>query len=63
MKVNVDSRNDGLFVDVFDGHHGKAHNDGQHRFPMDGHAWRWCRVGGPDNALERSDLDLTSPRR
>ncbi len=29
MKVNVDSRNDGLFVDVFDGHHGKAHNDGQ----------------------------------
>lgn len=63
MKINVDSRNDGLFVDVFDGHHGKAHNDGQHRFPMDGHAWRWFRVGGPDNALERSDLDLTSPRR
>jgi len=30
---------------------------------MDPHAWRWYRVGGADNALERSDLDLTNPRR
>jgi maltose alpha-D-glucosyltransferase/alpha-amylase len=63
VKVKVDSRNDGLLVEVFDGHHSKAQNDGLHRVAMDPHAWRWYRVGAPDNALERSDLDLTNPRR
>jgi maltose alpha-D-glucosyltransferase/alpha-amylase len=63
VKVKVDSRNDGLLVEVFDGHHSKAQNDGLHRVVMDPHAWRWYRVGAPDNALERSDLDLTNPRR
>jgi maltose alpha-D-glucosyltransferase/alpha-amylase len=63
VKVKVDSPHDGLLVEVFDGHHSKAHNDGLHRVAMDGHAWRWFRVGGADNALERSDLDLTNPRR
>jgi maltose alpha-D-glucosyltransferase/alpha-amylase len=63
VKVKVDSRNDGLLVEVFDGHHSKAQNDGLHRIAMDPHAWRWYRVGAPDNALERSDLDLTNPRR
>ncbi len=28
-----------------------------------GYAWRWFRVGGADNALDRSDLDLTNPMR
>jgi maltose alpha-D-glucosyltransferase/alpha-amylase len=63
VKVKVDADNDGLLVEVFDGHHSKAQNDGQHRVPMDPHAWRWYRVGAADNALERSDLDLTNPRR
>jgi len=63
VKVKVDSRNDGLLVEVFDGHHSKAQNDGLHRVAIDPHAWRWYRVGAPDNALERSDLDLTNPRR
>ena len=63
VKVKVDTDHDGLLVEVFDGHHSKAQNDGLHRVAMDPHAWRWYRVGGPDNALERSDLDLTNPRR
>ena len=63
VKLKVDAPRDGLLVDVFDGHHSKAQNDGHHRFPLDGYAWRWLRVGGPDNALERSDLDLTNPLR
>jgi maltose alpha-D-glucosyltransferase / alpha-amylase len=63
VKVKVDSRNDGVLVEVFDGHHSKAQNDGLHRVALDGYAWRWYRVGGADNALERSDLDLTNPRR
>ena len=63
VKVKVDTAHDGLLVEVFDGHHSKAQNDGLHRLAMGPHAWRWYRVGGPDNALERSDLDLTNPRR
>ena len=63
VKMKVDTENDGLLVEVFDGHHSKAQNDGMHRVPMGPHAWRWYRVGGADNALERSDLDLTNPRR
>jgi len=63
VKVKVDCPNDALLVEVFDGHHSKALNDGMHRVAMDGYAWRWFRVGGPDNALGRSDLDLTNPRR
>ena len=66
-KQKVDSRSarprDELLVEVFDGRHSKAHNDGAHHVAMDGYAWRWFRVGGPDNALDRSDLDLTNPMR
>jgi maltose alpha-D-glucosyltransferase / alpha-amylase len=63
VKLKVDTPTDGLLVEVFDGHHSKAQNDGLHRVAMDPHAWRWYRVGGADNVLERSDLDLTNPRR
>ena len=63
VKIKVDSPNDKLLVEVFDGHHSKTHNDGSHRVAMDGYAWRWFRVGAPDNVLGRSDLDLTNPRR
>ena len=63
VRVKIDCPRDELLVEVFDGHHSKTHNDGAHRFPLDGYAWRWFRVGGPDNAPNRSDLDLTNPRR
>jgi maltose alpha-D-glucosyltransferase / alpha-amylase len=63
VRVKVGTPRDGLLVDVFDNHHSKAHNDGAHRLDLDGLAWRWFRVGGADNALDRSDLDLTNPMR
>ena len=63
VKVNVDSANDGHLVELFDGHHSRAHNDGTHRIDIGPYAWRWYRVGRIDNVLERSDLDLTNPMR
>jgi maltose alpha-D-glucosyltransferase/alpha-amylase len=63
VKLKVDCPHDGLLVEVFDGRHSKSHNDGAHRIALDGHGWRWFRVGGPDNAPHRSDLDLTNPKR
>jgi maltose alpha-D-glucosyltransferase/alpha-amylase len=63
VKLKVNAPRGELLVEVFDGHHSKAHNDGAHHIAMDGYAWRWFRVGGSDNVLDRSDLDLTNPRR
>jgi maltose alpha-D-glucosyltransferase/alpha-amylase len=63
VKLKVDRPNDEVLVEVFDAHHSKKQNDGAHRIELDGYAWRWYRVGGADNALERSDLDLTNPKR
>jgi maltose alpha-D-glucosyltransferase/alpha-amylase len=63
VKVKIDAPRDQLLVEVFDGHHSKVHNDGTHRVALDGYSWRWYRVGGPDNVLDRSDLDLTNPAR
>lgn len=50
-------------AEVFDGRHSEAQNDGAHRIELGPYAWRWFRVGGIDNALDRSDLDLTNPMR
>ena len=63
VRFEIGSPRDGLLVEVFDGRHSKAHNDGAHHVTMDRYAWRWFRVGGPDNALDRSDLDLANPMR
>ena len=63
VRVNVGCANDGLLVELFDGHHSRAHNDGAHRIDLEAYAWRWFRVGSVDNVLERSDLDLTNPMR
>jgi maltose alpha-D-glucosyltransferase / alpha-amylase len=63
VKAKIGCANDGLLVEVFDDRHSKARNDGAHHFELDGYAWRWFRVGGADNALGRSDLDLTNPMR
>jgi maltose alpha-D-glucosyltransferase/alpha-amylase len=63
VKVKIGCPRDELLVEVFDGRHSKALTDGAHQVALDPYAWRWFRVGGPDNALDRSDLDLTNPRR
>jgi maltose alpha-D-glucosyltransferase/alpha-amylase len=63
IKLKLDCPRDEVLVEVFDGHHSRKQNDGTHHIAMDGYAWRWFRVGGPDNALDRSDLDLTTARR
>jgi maltose alpha-D-glucosyltransferase / alpha-amylase len=61
--VKVDTKRDDLLVEVFDGHHSRAHNDGSHRIELDGYAWRWYRVGSADNTLDRSDLNLRSIKK
>jgi maltose alpha-D-glucosyltransferase/alpha-amylase len=62
VKVKLACPRGELLVEVFDGRHSKAQGDGTHHVEMSGYGWRWYRVGGPDNALDRSDLDLTNPR-
>jgi maltose alpha-D-glucosyltransferase/alpha-amylase len=63
VRVNVGCANDDVLVELFDGHHSKAHNDGAHRIDIPPYGWRWFRVGSVDNVLNRSDLDLTTPMR
>ena len=62
VRVRVGRRNDGLLVEVFDRHHSRAHNDGEHRIRLEAHAWRWYRVGSGDNILQRSELTLTDQK-
>jgi maltose alpha-D-glucosyltransferase / alpha-amylase len=52
-----------LLVEVFDGRHSRAHNDGAHRIDLGEYAWRWYRVGAVDNALNRSDLAIVPKAR
>jgi maltose alpha-D-glucosyltransferase / alpha-amylase len=52
-----------VLVEVFDGHHSTAQNDGAHRIKLGPHEWRWYRVGAADNVLNRSDLDLATSAR
>ena len=58
-KLTVGCRGDDRLVEVFNGRHSRALNDGSHRVRLDPYAWRWFRVGAPDNTLDRSDLNLT----
>ena len=60
VRVAPGSATGGVLVDVFDGHHSKAHNDGAHRISLGPYDWRWFRVGAADNVLNRSDLDLAT---
>jgi maltose alpha-D-glucosyltransferase/alpha-amylase len=57
----VGGERDGYLSEIFDGRHSRARNDGSHCIELDGYAWRWYRVGGPDNTLRRPPHDL--PRR
>jgi maltose alpha-D-glucosyltransferase/alpha-amylase len=63
VRVRLASAGEGMLVEVFDGRHSQARNDGFHHIEMDPYAWRWFRAGGADNVLDRSDLDLTNPMR
>jgi maltose alpha-D-glucosyltransferase / alpha-amylase len=58
VKLKPNAKRDDVLVEVFDGHHSRAQNDGAHRVDLDGYGWRWFRVGAADNVLDRSDLDL-----
>jgi maltose alpha-D-glucosyltransferase/alpha-amylase len=46
-----------LLVELFDGKHSQAANDGVHHVELTPYAWRWYRVGAADNVLNRSVLD------
>ena len=58
LKLKVQCANDQLLVDIFDGRHSRAASDGTHHISMGAYAWRWFRVGGADNTLDRSDLNV-----
>jgi maltose alpha-D-glucosyltransferase/alpha-amylase len=58
VTLKVDTKRDNLLIEVFDGHHSRAHADGAHHVELDAYAWRWYRVGSADNTLDRSDLNL-----
>jgi maltose alpha-D-glucosyltransferase/alpha-amylase len=57
LKLKVGCQNDDVLVDVFDGHHSRAHNDGAHRIRLNEFAWRWYRVGAADTTLRLSNLN------
>jgi maltose alpha-D-glucosyltransferase/alpha-amylase len=56
LKVGADHGE--LLINVFNGRHSRAQNDGTHHITLDPYAWRWFRVGGADNTLDRSDLNV-----
>jgi maltose alpha-D-glucosyltransferase / alpha-amylase len=58
VRLRVGAERDELLVEVFDGRHGRRHSDGQHRMRLEPYAWRWYRVGAPDNVRDRSDLSV-----
>ena len=62
VRLKVGGENDRLLVDVFDQRHSRVHNDGAHQVVLEPYAWRWFRVGGADNILERSDLNIKDDR-
>jgi len=63
VMLKVGCPRDDVLVEVFDGHHSRARNDGAHRIDLEDYAWRWYRVGAADNALDRSDLSMLPKAR
>jgi maltose alpha-D-glucosyltransferase/alpha-amylase len=61
VRLKVGGEGDGTLV-VFDRRHSRAYDDGAHRVALEPYAWRWFRVGGTDNILERSDLNIKDDR-
>jgi maltose alpha-D-glucosyltransferase/alpha-amylase len=62
VRLNVGCARDGTLVDVFDARHSNARADGTHQVTLEPYAWRWYRVGGADNTLDRSDLTLADQK-
>jgi maltose alpha-D-glucosyltransferase/alpha-amylase len=62
VRLKVGSPRDGVLVELFDGRHSRALNDGTHRINVEPYAWRWYRVGSADNTLDRSDLNVTDDK-
>ena len=56
LKMKIGCERDDVLVDVFSERHSRVHADGMHRVTLEGHGWRWYRVGAADNVLDRSDL-------
>jgi len=56
LKLKVGRDHDDTLVEVFDGHHSRAHHDGAHRIMLPEYAWRWYRVGAADTTLYLSNL-------
>jgi len=61
VRLKIGAPRDEVLVEVFDGRHTRAHNDGMHRIDLDAYAWRWYRVGAADTTLDRADLDPINP--
>jgi maltose alpha-D-glucosyltransferase/alpha-amylase len=58
VRLKVGTENDGLLVSVFDNRHSRARSDGTHLITLPAYGWRWFRVGGADNTLDRSILNI-----
>jgi maltose alpha-D-glucosyltransferase/alpha-amylase len=58
VKVDLDCPNGQLLVDVFDEDHLRARKGCHHSVELTPYMAKWYRVGSPDNALNRSKLDL-----
>lgn len=58
VRLKVGSGRDDILVNVFDGRHSRARNDGTHHIALESYGWRWFRVGGTDSTLDRSDLNI-----
>jgi maltose alpha-D-glucosyltransferase/alpha-amylase len=58
VNLKIGSDRGDLLVDVFDDHHSRARNNGAHSITLPPYGWRWFRVGGADNTLDRSALDI-----
>jgi maltose alpha-D-glucosyltransferase/alpha-amylase len=63
VRLDVDAARHPLLAEVFGSRHSRARADGAHHIDLGPYGWRWFRVGALDNALNRSDLDLTNPMR
>ncbi len=57
VRLKANCNHDDLLVEIFDGRHSRAENDGVHRIRLEPYAWRWFRVGAADTTLQLSDLD------
>jgi maltose alpha-D-glucosyltransferase/alpha-amylase len=51
---DVKVRGGNLLVDVFNANGDSNGRDGRHEVKLEPYAWRWFRVGSPDNALHRA---------